>query len=329
MPQLIYPKQTYHLIITHIMWYEIELVQEYLASLTQALSKAKWPIHLDFLINAQTYLETPDENSNALELAQQIQTMILTHPFNIWNPTKIIHTNIKKDDDPFYNIGDYRRDIVNTEIGYTIWGEVDSLYPENYFQLLEIIATEKFEDPYIVSFASRKCWDDTWTVVEHSQFQPLPPSRKDEKKIVSPFNWDDYITQQELDEFNNKQTKNPPLIMLHELKFDGSLLAFSSGMPQFIPDDMHFAREDWCAQLTLHYVYPHIKQYHLPTVLKGHNYNHALKRMHTNSSRDDTAYKLAEQDSVLAAKRWLSNLGIEFHPRGPALQVIRYNPIKV
>jgi len=315
MAQLIYPKQNqnyHHYIITHIMWYEIELVQEYLASLTQALSKSKWPIHLDFLINAQTYIETPDENSNALELAQQIQTMILAHPFNIWSPTKIIHTNIKKDTEPFYNIGDWRRDTFNTGAGYTVWGETDALYPKNYFQLLEIIATEEFKDPYVVSFASRKCWDDTWNIVEHSQFQPLEPTVKGQKRLKVPFNFDDYISQEELDAFNDAQTKSPPLVELPFLKFDGALLAFSSGMPQLIPSDQHFGPDDWAAEMTLRCVYPHIKQYHLPTVLKGHNYMHPRKRLHTSSTREDFQYKMEVNNSMMAIHRWLNNYGVEY-----------------
>jgi hypothetical protein len=121
------------------------------------------------------------------------------------------------------------------------------------------------------------------------------------------------MTQEELDTFNDAQTKAPPLLVLSTWKFDGSLLAFSGGMPQLIPDDMHFAREDWCAQVLLEYIYPHIKQYHLPTILKAHNYKHPKKRMHTLITRDNTAYKIAERQSILAARRWLSNIRYSKH----------------
>lgn len=312
MPQFYTPPLKHHLIITHIMWYEIELVEEYLASLTQAVLNAKWPIRLNFMINAQTYLEAPDDNSNALELALQIQTMILTHPFNIWSSTQEILTDIKTDEEPFYNIGDYRRDTFNTGTGYTVWGETDALYPKRYFQLLEIIATEDFKDPYVVSLASRKCWDTTWNIVEHSRFQPLEPTTKGQKKLKAPFNWDDYITQQELDDFNDEQTKAPPLLELPVIKFDGALLALSGGMPQLIPGDQHFGPDDWAAQMTLQCIYPNIKQYHLPTVLKGHNYMHPRKRLHTDSTREDLRYKQEVNNSMLAIKRWLNNHGVEF-----------------
>jgi hypothetical protein len=178
MAQFIYPEQNlktqkFHLVITHIMWYEIEMVQEYLASLAQALQKAKWPVNLDFMINAQTYLEKPDDDSNALDLATQIQNMITAYPFDFQSSSHTVHTNIKTDDEPFYNIGDYRRETVNPAQGYTVWGETDSLFPKTYFQVLEMIGDDPFEDPYVVSFASRKCWDETWQAVEHVHFQPI------------------------------------------------------------------------------------------------------------------------------------------------------------
>jgi len=306
------------------MWYEIEMVDEYLNSLAGALQRATWPVRLHFMLNAQTYLELPDEGHSAMELATQIQQKILHFNFKIPATTYSISIDYRTDDDPFYNIGDYRREYKNEEDGFTIWGETDSLYPTTYFKVLEMVGAGPNDNPFIVTFASRKCWDDTWKIVEHVFFQQLPVTGKDEKMLKPPYNFDDYITQEQLNYFNDElNTKTPPLLQLHGWKFDGSLMAFSSGMPQIIPDDMHFAREDWCAQIVIEFVYPEIKQLHFPTILKGHNYNHPKKRMYTSVTRDDTAYKLAERQSILAGKRWLNNFGIEFVPDGPNIRVTR------
>ena len=320
-----------HVFGTHIMWYEIEMVDEYLASILHAMKLSRWPIHFVFRLNGQTYLEQPDPGVDVNELLRGITEKIHVFRDRVRDmdtlrlaklsdltvndledfTTKIdVQTIWKESTQPLTNIADFRRDTVNTGVGFTLSGEVDTLLPKRYFQLLEMIGNSDIERPYIVSFSSRKCWDESWTLVEHSKFQALPCTKKGQKAIPEPFNWDDYITQDELDEFNDAQTTAPPLVELPLWKFDGALLAYSTEMPQLIPTDFHFAPDDWASQIMLENVYPHIKQYHLPSVLKGHNYMHPRKRKFTQSVRESDIYKFAINDSFKALHEELSIYGL-------------------
>lgn len=360
-----------HVVGTHVMWYEIEMLDEYLASILNAIKHARWPVRLYFFLNGQTHLEQPVEGVAVDDLLDSMKIKLTEFNekikeidsvrFKTYFPDLYIDEIIDSEeayqvqialgngdkldarirfntkinvtvadmntanDYPLYNIGAFRRDVVNMGVGYTIWGEIDALYPHSYFQILEMLGdADDISKPYIVSFASRKCWDETWTLVEHTDFQTWPCTREGEKAVPQPYNWDDYITQEQLDEFNKAQTKAPPLVQLNVPKIDGSLLAFSTEMPQLIPNDMSFAREDWNVQLMMEYVYPHIKQYHLPTILKGHNYKHPKKRMYTDSTRDSKAYLRAVNDSMIACVQQLERFGWKLNENGTCTRIENY-----
>jgi hypothetical protein len=58
------------------------------------------------------------------------------------------------------------------------------------------------------------------------------------------------INQTHIDKYNDEQD-DVNIILLNKNKVDGSLFTLSEGLPQFIPDDMHFVREDTCASIVL------------------------------------------------------------------------------
>ena len=83
-------------------------------------------------------------------------------------------------------------------------------------------------------------------------------------------------------------------------------MVLSDGLPQFIPNDMNFVREDSCAQ----YIFKHynIPQYHVKNRIKGHNYHHPLKRTNTKATRDDSIFKQYAEKSTNAMNNFLKNL---------------------
>lgn len=276
----------------HIMWYEIGMLQEHFNSIKQAIQNTNLPVKLLVCANLQTYIEQPENI--------ETYNRFLPAVCNELERFSLAELLVKTDDDPFYNIGDFRREVRN-HTGYTIWGEIDCLIPNTYFGILEsMMNDESFNShPHIVTLASRKMWDATWTPVEHTQLQVIG-----EKDATNPFHHNDYITQKELDEFNNQF--DPAITTLTELKLDGALVALYPNLPLLIPKDMHFAREDYIAQVVLR-MYG-IPQYHLATVLKGHNYKHPLKRTNTKSSRDDSVYKKYEKESFEAGVAYIKLL---------------------
>lgn len=276
----------------HIMWYEYAMIKEHFASIKQAMQFTNLPVKLIVCANLQTYIEQP-ENTSSINMFMDV----LNTELQQFDNKELL---IKTGEDPFYNIGDFRRDVRNQN-GYTIWGEIDCLVPKTYFGILESLMYDEtiFTHPHVVTLSSRKMWDNTWTPVEHLSLQPIL-----EKDTPKPFHHNDYITQNELDEFND--AFEPSIVTLYETKLDGALVALHPQLPLLIPYDMHFAREDYIAQVVLR-MYG-IPQYHLTTVLKGHNYKHPEKRKNTMSSRDDSIYKDYERRSYEAGINHINRL---------------------
>jgi hypothetical protein len=258
------------------MWYESEMINETLDSLYESIKHSTEEINLRFCLNSQTYLETPIEG-----LPEDMFVKFIDH--KVLKNAEIIY---KTDKDPFYNIGDWRREQYNPNAKYTIWGESDCLVPEDYFYILSSL---DILEPHILSLSSRIMWDNTWTIVEHKALQKYPnlDNQKPSYEELSPYRYYDYININQLSEFNSKL--DIEIIKLHNTKVDGSLLALSCDLPNpFIAENMHFIREDTCAELF--FQKKGIPQYHISTRIKGHNYHHPLKRTNTLSKRGDSVY---------------------------------------
>jgi hypothetical protein len=276
----------------HIMWYEAKMINETLDSLQHALKYSKLDVDLKFCLNAQTYLESPNDGK-----AEDMFDEFIHHP--ILKRAEIIY---KTNDEPFYNIGDWRREVYNADYKYTVWGESDCLLPMDFFYILSEI---NMEHPHILSFASRKMWDSSWDCVEHKEIEKYERKIDNPYQAPIPYNSSDVINQIDLDEFNNRNEIE--INLNNTVKIDGSLLCISGGMDfQFIPYDMHFVREDFCAETV--FKIKRIPQYVVKNRMKGHNYSHPLKRTNTNAKRSDGVFKMYEQKSTESMNNFITKL---------------------
>ena len=277
----------------HIMWYESHMISETLDSLQIAIENSPLPVRLTFCLNTQTYIETPVDGDPVDMFAA-----FLDHPIMQRTEEVLYRTN----DDPFYNIGDWRRQMYDDLYKYTIWGESDCLVPPDYFYILSLL---DIDEPHVVSLASRKMGDNSWAPVEMVGLDRFPRSWPERTpQIPQPFHAHDRIGYEELCQIND----NGGITIVREErpKIDGALLALSPGLPQLIPDDMHFAREDFCANMVL--VKRGIPQYVIKNRIKGHNYRHPDKRRNTDSSRSDDTYKKYESESLRAMQNFLQTI---------------------
>jgi hypothetical protein len=273
----------------HIMWYESKMINETLDSLEAALQNSKLKVKLKFCLNSQTYLEEPIEGK-----AEDMFTEFINHP--LLKEAEVIY---KTNDDPFYNIGDWRREIYDKDYKYTVWGESDCLIPNDFFYILSEI---QIQNPHLISFASRKMWDSSWDCVEHRDLEKYERTKENSFQAPIPYNSSDVIAQSE---FNNREDIEVQLN--HTIKIDGSLLCISKGIDfQFIPDDMNFVREDFCAENV--FKIKRIPQYVVKTRMKGHNYSHPLKRTNTNGKRSDDVFKEYETKSTIAMNNFIKSV---------------------
>lgn len=280
-----------NLFCMHIMWYESEMINETLNSIQAALMLAQEPVDLVFCLNSQTYLEEPIEGA-----ADEMFAAFTDHP--LLSNARIYQKTME---DEFYNIGDFRREN-RSDDGLTYWGESDCLVPKEYFRVCESFDKTQ-TTPYVLSYASRKMWDSTWDVVVYE------PHRKLALETMTPtWRYDSVITQRFLDDFNHVSRMHHGLKIepVFPSKIDGSLLCISKGVPQLIPDNLHFAREDFCAQLTLDTA--GITQYVVKTQIKGHNYAHPKKRLNTLNTRHDQQYRDKEKESMDVLNEWLKTV---------------------
>lgn len=266
----------------HIMWYEAAMLNETFDSIYSALKYAK-NIKVKLCFNSQTYIEKPIEGS-AIEMFDVIKD----HP--LMKTAEIIH---KTDNDPFYNIADWRREEYDPQANYTIWGESDTLVPHDIFYILENL---EINEPHILTFSSRPMWDNSWDIVTHKKLlgysKPCQCGDKHKEDCIelleSPWKYKDYLLQSELDDFNDDE--DIEIIKLNTHKIDGSLLCISKNIPTpFIAPEMHFVREDTCA--SIFFQLKQIPQYHIINRLKGHNYWHPQKRTNTEATRNDEVFK--------------------------------------
>lgn len=287
----------------HHMWYETNMIQECWDSILAAKRAAPGvDVKIQLCLNNQTYIEKPIMGNSKDYFTKHLNHAIFKDP-----STEIV---IKTDEHPFYNIADWRREIYDFKAKYTVWGESDTILPRDFFAILDKV---EIEQPHILTFAGRPMWDNSWDIVTHERLQGYSKPckcgdthREDCIELLdTPLKYKDYITQAELDEFNDQSGD----IKIQQVpwKIDGSTVCISGGMPTpFIAPGMHFVREDTCLEYFCRA--KNIPQVCVTTRLKGHNYKHPQKRVGTTATREDDVFKKYADASVAAMSKFVSEL---------------------
>ena len=287
----------------HHMWYESSMIDECWHSILRALKAAPdVDVKIKICFNYQTYIEQPTTSGHKLMLDKWD-----SHPLmQDYKPELVLKT----DDDPFYNIADWRREVYDPEAKYTVWGESDTIIPRDFFAILDQV---EIDQPHVLTFAGRPMWDNTWDVVTHEKLQGYskPCQCGDTHKgdcielLESPWKYKDYINQEQLDKFNEES--GDIKIQQVPLKIDGSTVCISKGhQTPFIAPGMHFVREDTCFEQVCRI--RNIPQVCVVSRLKGHNYWHPNKRVGTNATRNDEVFKKYAQESQMAMSEFLTSL---------------------
>ena len=285
----------------HHMWYESNIITECWDSILHAIhTTPDVDVKVSICFNEQTYIEKPNSGTPKDYFTKHLDHLFFKNYVN--------DVTIKTDNDPFYNIADWRREVYDPEAKYTVWGETDCLMPRDFFGILDQLSIEQ---PHVVTFASRPMWDNSWDVVTHEKLQGYskPCQCGDEHRedcielLEAPLKYKDYISQVELDKFNEES--GDIKVQQVPLKIDGSLVCISKGHETpFIAPDMHFVREDTCFEQIC--MLRNIPQVNITTRLKGHNYKHPNKRVGTNSTRNDEVFKAYAQDSQNAMYKFIA-----------------------
>ena len=215
-----------------IQWYEIELIEEYLQSVKNAVDiiDNKDNVVIDLYFNCSEELEKVDEKQTNISDIKQKYYDILKRLFGDFEyggyNLKLFTNEISNS---IYTIADYRRDFnvkYCTKVDILMWGESDSLIPRQTFEILDNLhqGVKEKTPKYVSFFGTCKMWDDSWLPVEHNEFTDKPFVDGDTE------NWWSLRYNMNIDEMNsfNDKVEKLDVRTINNYKFNGCGLVISS-----------------------------------------------------------------------------------------------------
>jgi hypothetical protein len=277
-----------YIIGVHVMFYEIEMLPEYISScigMTQDIEN-KENITFHFTWNISEYFEkidtniisVPELNSRFYEYIDRLKQ----------SGCKLI-INVKDNNSDVYNIADYRRDLnynYCNNYNFVLWGETDSLWPQETLFIIENI--DKYSvtqniNKYILFFSERKMWDPSWEVIEHNDFTDIQFIDNNEWALNNLASSKSYMTLEQMNEINNK-AEELDIRKLSNPKFDGSCLVIKSDLIRSginIPHSLLCSGEDTSfADMAKLVLGDQFVQYVVKNILRVHNRRHPKKRLY-------------------------------------------------
>jgi len=255
-----------------VQWYEIEIVEEYVKSIKDAINRIenKENIFVDFKLVINQDLEKIDESQMTVDkIITRFEAMIDGFELDVT--------------EELVTIADYRRwfnDYYCDKVDVLMWGESDSLIPKTTFEILDNLHTEVGNQTpkYVSFFSTCKMWDESWKMLEHPDFTDKPFIDGDTE------NWWSLKYNMTLDEMNkiNDKVEELDVQMTNNYKFNGCGLVISSDVVKSgvnIPKSVFFIHEDTAFLNSMTKMFEgRIPQYIIKNVLLVHNRKHPEKR---------------------------------------------------
>jgi len=267
-----------------VQWYEVDILEEYVESVNNALGQLENPenVIVDFNVNMNQDLEKCEDDTKLKEIENKLKKLLDNRFFNV----KFTYEKI-------YTIADYRRDFNNNYcdvVDVLMWGETDSLIPRQTFMVLDGIHHQAKEKTpkYVLTFGICKMWDDSWKVIEHNEFTDKPFIENDYD------NWWSLKYTMNIDEMNkfNDKVTELDVQVFDRFKFNGCGLVFSSEVVRSganIPKSVFFVHEDTSFMLSMQKMFGNtIPQFIVKNILIVHNRNHPKKRMYVKGESGQT-----------------------------------------
>ena len=283
---------------THVMFYEVEMYQDFIDGLVNLLEQVenKHNVYIDICFNLSEYLERIDLSKI------DKQTIINKFKTGIDRLTSIGCNNInyyyKTNDHDIYNIADYRRDFNYNyckKVDLLMWGETDSFFPKQAFQVLEGLYEHTSQNNlyrYILSFAERKMWDESWKVTEHVDYENIKfiddPTQFDNENYAKSF-----ISVDKMNQINSR-TKELDIRTINYPKIDGSCLVLTSELIKSgvnLPHSLLLYGDDssigTMAKLVLG---DKFVQFTVKNILKVHARRHPKKRLYIKDENNPRGF---------------------------------------
>jgi len=262
-----------------VQWYEVDMFEEYLDSLTKSIV-TKEKVLIDMCLVTNQDLERVSDEVDML-------TYIMEKYVRVCNQYKLQGYQIKYEvRDDLYTIADYRRDFNEKYcelVDILFWGESDMLVPSQAMEtILSLHEAVKEQTPKWVGFFSTcKMWDDSWKPLEHPKLTDLP---RDPHAWYGTRCYMDYDKMEEI----NSDVESPHIESTYNYKFNGCGLVMSSEIIKSgvnIPKSVFFTHEDTAFMNKMLTIFGNnqIPLYIVKNILLVHNREHPRKRKYVVS----------------------------------------------
>ena len=282
-----------YVIGTHVMWFEIEMYSDFIDGMINLLQTVenKENVTIDLCLNLLQHFEEVDTDKiKKHEIFVKFKRGVAKlEELGYWVNFEI------KDDDEFYFHADYRRDLNYNyckKVDYVMWGETDSFFPREAFQVIESLA--KYTDEqnihrYLLSFSDRKMWDASWDPLVHNDYVNLQ-FIDDDKGHLNPNQAKSPMSIEKMNEINSRAEEFDFSYIQHP-KISGACLVLSSDLIKSgvnIPPCLLYNDDEGLSIMAHKLLGDKYIQFVVKNVLHVHARRHPQKRMYVKG--EDNPY---------------------------------------
>ena len=282
-----------YVIGTHVMWFEIEMYSDFIDGMINLLQTVenKENVTIDLCLNLLQHFEEVDTDKIKKHdiFVKFKRGVAKLEELGYWVNFEI------KDGDEFYFHADYRRDLNYNyckKVDYVMWGETDSFFPREAFQVIESLA--KYTDEqnihrYLLSFSDRKMWDASWDPLVHNDYVNLQ-FIDDDKGHLNPNQAKSPMSIEKMNEINSKAEEFDFSYIQHP-KISGACLVLSSDLIKSgvnIPPCLLYNDDEGLSIMSHKLLGDKYIQFVVKNVLHVHARRHPQKRMYVKG--EDNPY---------------------------------------
>ena len=284
-----------YVIGTHVMWFEIEMFEDFINGMINLLEpvKTKDNITIDLCFNLSEKVENIDtkqidKNQLLAKFNNNVNRLKKVHPNVVWK----VHDN-----DEFYFHADYRRDLNYNyckKVDYVMWGETDSFFPKEAFQVIETLSeytNQQNIHRYLLSFADRKMWDASWNPLVHVDYRDIQ-FIDDEKGHLNPNQAKSPMSIDKMNQINAK-ADDFDFSYIQYPKISGACLVLSSDLIKSginIPSCLLYNDDEGLSIMAEKLLGQNFMQFICQNVLHVHARRHPNKRMYVKGENNPHSF---------------------------------------
>ncbi len=284
-----------YVIGTHVMWFEIEMYADFIDGMINLLETVdnKQNVTIDLCFNMLQHFEKVDTDKiKKHELVVKFKKGVST----LESMGFIVNHEIK-DGDEFYFHADYRRDLNYNyckKVDYVMWGETDSFFPREAFQVIETLAnyTDKQDiHKYLLSFADRKMWDSSWDPLVHVDYRDVE-FIDDDKGHLNPNQAKSPMSVGKMNEINAK-AKDFDFSYIQQPKISGACLVLSSDLIKFgvnVPSCLLYNDDEGLSIMCQKLLGQNFMQFVCQNILHIHARRHPQKRLYVKHENNPHSF---------------------------------------